>query len=159
MTEDIYIDQAPHRSKLLDRTFSSTYTTTGIRSIDSNFCIRIININLKIKQVFQIKRIPEKYYHYKTGKECDGLSKVDYYKEIDPYDLRIGFGIRVVWENNTKRDFYHGGNDVLPNVNFITKKDNPQTLWMQIENNIHLHDKIKENLLDNLKNTYKNYNI
>jgi hypothetical protein len=152
--DDLYVDQAPHRSRYLYRAFFSTYLPYGLKSIESSFISRILNINEPIKQVYDIVRRPQIWYNSRTGLPFESMNYETHYDEIDPYDLKIGYGKRVVWENGSERDIHHGGNDVLPKVDFKTKMDNPQLLWYEIYYNPHLHDKIKENLLYNLENIY-----
>lgn len=150
--ENIHIDQ----SFLNDTSVCSAYTSWGIKVIESDYITFILNANVKVKQLYNIeRRTGEICISPITGKEYISSDWKTYFEPIKIEESgKHSHGLRIEWENGNTRDI-HG--DTYPTFNPKTKLIDTEALVKQITNNIHLHVKIKENLLDNL-NSYLNYN-
>jgi len=149
--ENIYIDQAMRHG---GHVFSA-YTPYGIRSIDSNYAQRIRNINNEVEKVFRIRREHSTFYSWK-GELLESMNYETVYREMNPNDSDNKYlDLRVIWKGGCKRDFLNGDN--APTfINRSSKKENPQTLFYEIMQNPHLHDKIKDNLISNLESYCEN---
>lgn len=140
--EDYYYDQSPINSIV-----SSLYTSHGIKCIDSEYCTLIMNMDLKVKQVYAINRRTETLISKFNLKEYESSYKTFY----DPIELNKGYGtigVRVEWENGDTYDFNYGDRPLFDNK---TNKTDPNQLISSIKENPHLHTKIKENLISNIK--------
>lgn len=130
---NIYIDQCGLQSThVADRVFSHAYTPMGIRQIESNYVYRIRNVDVPIKTC--LKR-----------RDC---MKIDYY-EVDITECNGYNEITIEWENGNRHSF-NIGNNSPKNVSADTRMECPDSLREEIQNNPHLHARIKDNLLQNL---------
>lgn len=143
--ESYYVDQAMSNNVHV----FSAFTPHGIRGIDSEYCELIKNIHSEVKQLYTINRRREKLISTRNGQEYEG----DYKTYYDPISLNDNYGdVRVEWDNGVVYDFKM---DVKPIFDLKTKKTNPEQLRKDIQDNPHLHVKIKENLIENLDNYLK----
>ena len=136
--EDIHVDQAPNNGPV-----GSFYTEHGLQHIECDYIFFIKNINVEVKQLYRIDRRTDSI----------GISYKTYYDEIG-LDIVGGFshGLRIEMENGETRDV----RDVYPKFDSKNKKIDAEALMIELTNDIHLHIKIKENLLLNLDNYVKN---
>ena len=151
--EDIdsyYVDASAQSFDYGNRTISSSYTSYGIKCIDSQYCRLIQNLNQKVKQLYAINRRYAEYSNIKTREAHKGYECFTYYDKIE---LDQNYcEVRVEWENGQTHDFFYGNK---PKFDLITRKTDPDLLKNEIIDNPHLHVKIKENLISNLE-SYKN---
>lgn len=149
--ENIHIDQ----SFLNDANICSAYTSWGLKVIESDYITFILNVNVKVKQLYNIeRRTGEICISPITGKEYVSSDWKTYFDPIKIEESgKHSYGLRIEWENGEMRDIY---GDNYPIFNPKTKMIDIEALKKQITNNVHLHVKIKKNLLDNLNNYIKN---
>lgn len=155
----LHVDQAPYRSQYADRDFMSCYTPHGIRQIEGQYCRRIMNINRRIAYFINMQRVKGVYKNKRTGEFEDyyGLY-VDVESRIDPAELyapdrrfqSLG-DLKIVYEGGAECKLHYGVSR-WPHYDFITGREDPVRLREEIVTEPHLHDKIKENLLQNLDN-------
>jgi hypothetical protein len=112
----------------------------------------IRNLHLKVK-VYGIERKRVEYTNIKTRVVSKGSHCHSFYTPVDLDKGSFGYGVRVVWENGHQHDFHYGPRPVF---NPKTSKINTKKLIKDITNNPHLHQVIKDNLLDNLKHYINN---
>lgn len=151
--EDYYLDQSMKSARYGDRIIGSAYTPYGIKCIDSQYSSLILNLNLEVKQIYNIDRRPIKGCHIKTKKEYESFYDTFY----DPIDIDgkgyTGYGLKIEWVNGRTKEFFYGNR---PKFDINTRKTDPIQLRQEIIDNPHLHVKIKENLLSNLETFSKN---
>lgn len=147
--EGVYLDQAMKRSRYGDRMVSSAFTPHGIRQIDSEYGIRIRNINNKVKSIYNCRRENGKRYHKGVITEA----YLEYWDVQDETWLNHynSDRIRVVWENGDDCILTYTEPYKLK-FNIKTRTESVRSLRSAITNNPHLHDVIKDNLLLNLNN-------
>jgi len=148
--DSYYVDQTMYSTSI---SFSA-YTPYGIKCIDSQYIFLIMNMH-QCGTLYTIERNREKYIDWR-GIECVSPGKyIETYKPVTPeYKSRYaGFGFRVVYDNGIYKDFFYGKG---PMFDPETRKINIQQLIYDIKDDVHLHVKIKENLLENIKN-YEEY--
>jgi len=148
--ENIHIDQSSKYGPV-----GSSYTSWGVKVIESDYITFIQNINVKVKQLYNIaRRTGEICINPRTGKEYISGDWKTYYDKIKiDKSGRHSFGLCIEWENGESRDI-HG--DTYPKFDSKTKMIDAEALKIQLINDIHLHVRIKENLLLNLDNYVKN---
>lgn len=141
-----YVDQSIHNSTIGYRTITSAYTPYGIRSIDSEYCNLIRNLNVPVKQVYGINR--RKYEDFCDIKTREVHMSFNYGTFYDPIELNSRrHEIRIEWINGEYRDFLY---NEVPLFDLKSRMVNFNSLINSIKDNQHLHVKIKENLLSNL---------
>lgn len=160
-----YYDCAPQNGFV-----SSSYTSYGIKCIDSEYCRRIQNINNPVKKLIRVDRVP----HYR-----DGTYSSDYWDEYTELPLDEDFRSydRSVFVHNDNEIYsYHVITEDMQrridrgrpyNDKYIIVKEytythpiysakhngeDPEALEKEIKDNHNLHQTIKDNLLLNLKN-------
>jgi len=149
VNEDYYVDQASTSYNIYDRNISSNYTSYGIQILDSQYSKLIRNIDEKIVELYHRARRKAQHSNIKTKKVEESYHYYTYYNPIKPEDFNGWIDIKVVWENGNSYEFLY---TPLPKINPKTWKFDRRDLKKHITNNPHLHPKIKENLLANLKN-------
>ncbi len=147
MKEIDYRDQGGSVTNFGGRTISSFYTPHGIKEIESNYITRIQNMHDEVKEYYHITRVKGTFIG-RDGKEYESLSYVD---KLVPAELNSGhgFGVKVVWVNGKSMEFKNGDN--WPQFNLKTRKEDVKKLRKEIKEDIHLHQDIIDNLLQNLK--------
>ena len=142
--DEYYIDQSFINGCFI----SSCYTSYGIKCIDSQYAFLIMNMH-RCGTLYTIERNVEKYIW--KGIECEGTQYIETYKTIDLNDKKRGmnFGVRVIYDNGNQKDFFYGQKPIFDTE---TRKIDIEQLINDIKADVHLHVKIKENLLENIKN-------
>jgi hypothetical protein len=132
MTEEMeifYRDQAgTRRTTVYDRTISSTYLPHGIHMMDAEFANRILNIKNPVTRI-------------QTGDHWAGKEASDIRPE--QHNLYHSFLFVTTQTGFCKYSF------TRPRFDEQGLED-PNALRKEIQDNPHLHDVIKENLLQNL---------
>ena len=149
--ENIHIDQSFKNGGIV----CSAYTSWGIKVIETDYITFIQNINIKVKQLYNIdRRTGEICISPRTGKEYVSSDWKTYFEPIKIEESgKHSYGLRIEWENGETRDI-HG--DTYPKFDSKTKMIDGEALKTQITNNVHLHVDIKMNLLGNLENYIEN---
>lgn len=144
--ESYYVDQAVNNGVIY-----SFYTFHGIHCIDSEYSNLIRNINEKVKRIYLINRKKSQCSDIKTRELFEFHNYYTWYDSVELSNHRLN-EIRIEWENGFICDFTY---IIIPKFDLITRKTNPELLRKEIKENPHLHNKIKENLLENLDNYLK----
>lgn len=147
---ELYIDQQGLQSTYFaDRVISSAYAPHGIKLIDSNFAIRVRNINVPVKQVYARHRVKDTFWGH-DGKEHESYNSYKTVFEEIHFTATTGHNdYKVVWENGSSHVFTNGNNSPRF-INLETKTECPETLYHEIMSNPHLHEELKNNLISNL---------
>ncbi len=170
--EDYYYDCSGENDVYGDRRFISLYTSYGIKCIDSEYSRRIQNIGKPVLRLIKINRT----HHYEDGtyrsQWWDDYTDMSLDEDFKSYDrsMFIHDEGSVFIELEDKRTEY-GKKNNIPYQQFVHivkeycythptysakhKGEDPKALRKEIRENPHLHKKIKQNLLGNLKNRLK----
>lgn len=168
MSDDLYIDYAASSTRIGDRTVSSFFTPYGIKCIDSEYSRRIKNINSHVTKLILVERKPHYFNGDYRSDYWDDYSELPLDNGFHSYD-RISFihediiCFRELEDNRTEKGKSNGIQyqqfELTTPIYAYThpiysakhEGEDPKKLKQEIKGNPHLHPKIKENLLLNLK--------
>lgn len=142
--EDYYVDQAMFGIRHVGFSMGSTFTSYGIKCIDSEYCILIQQIDRPILKAYEFERRRAQFSDVKTRKVDTTYGHYEFYDPIEISKIENTCEPVIVWENRERKFTYINEIKVVDNmidVKWLTKS---------IKNNKHLHVKIKENLLGNI---------
>lgn len=165
--QDFYYDCAFQSTTYGDRRFTSGWTPHGIKCIDSEYSRRIQNIGREVVKLIKIKRTA----HYKDGNYrsdwWDEYTELPLTEDFYSYDRVAfcysnnvfveleppkGYNPKYKREYQQKRLITSEYTYTHPTYSALHRGEDPKMLEEEIIKNPNLHQVIKDNLLDNLKN-------
>lgn len=151
MKEIDYSDQARSSVTFYDRRIDSSYTEHGIHCIDAQYCHRIRNIHNRIAKIINIpieRMLTKGDTYLKEAQNLKAEISIDDF--INKRWGGWGNELRITWEDGTTHEFFYWDKVII--IDPETGREDPKSLEKDIKTNPHLHQDIKNNLLENLFN-------
>lgn len=170
--EDYYVDCAGSSIVVGDRRITNFFTPYGIKCLDSEYSRRIRNINKPVVKLIKVDRNPHYFDGSYRSHWWDDYTELPLNEDFHSYDRAAfihdeSWHFRELEDKRTEKAKSNGYQyqqfELIHSLYTYThptysakhKGEDPKALRKEIKENPHLHPKIKENLLHNLK-TYLN---